>query len=187
MFAFFAIIESMQKAQLEPTAFAADECQQIGGSFSANKRGAIFLIIRPSKPDDAPQVAPLIDIVFTEMEIPQLMKVPKKTLYSVLEQAFLLPTYRYGYPQMLVADQDGQIEGIAVGYLHEQEAHIDDALKPLLPKLGLTPNFIAFFRHRNLCRRVVFRYASSRRDSAGTWDRDQIIKRSRYGCSGSAR
>jgi uncharacterized protein len=42
MFAFFAIIESMQKAQLESTAFAADECQQIGGSFSANKRGAIF-------------------------------------------------------------------------------------------------------------------------------------------------
>lgn len=144
MFAFFAIIGSMQKAQLEPTAFAADECQQIGGSFSANKRGAIFLIIRPSKPDDAPQVAPLIDIVFTEMEIPQLMKVPKKTLYSVLEQAFLLPTYRYGYPQMLVADQDGQIEGIAVGYLHEQEAHIDDALKPLLPKLGLTPNSSLF-------------------------------------------
>ena len=111
------------------------------------------------------------------------MQVLKKTLYSVLEQAFLLPTYRYGYPQMLVADQDGQIEGIAVGYLHEQEAHIDDALKPLLPKLEIDSEFIAFFRHRNLCRRVVFRYASSCRDSAGTWDRNQIIKRSRYGCS----
>ena len=78
------------------------------------------MIIRPSKPADAAQVAPLIDIVFTEMEIPQLMRVPKPTLYAVLQQAFLLPTYRYGYPQILVADQDGHIEGIAVGYLHEQ-------------------------------------------------------------------
>lgn len=102
------------------------------------------MIIRPSKPADAAQVAPLIDIVFTEMEIPQLMRVPKPTLYAVLQQAFLLPTYRYGYPQILVADQDGHIEGIAVGYLHEQEAHIDDALRPLLPKLGLTPQSSLF-------------------------------------------
>ena len=49
------------------------------------------MIIRPSKPADAAQVAPLIDIVFTEMEIPQLMRVPKPTLYAVLQQAFLAP------------------------------------------------------------------------------------------------
>ena len=101
-------------------------------------------MIRPGRPADADQVAPLIDIVFTEMEIPQLMRVPKPTLYAVLKQAFLLPTYRYGYPQTLVADQDGKISGIAVGYLHEQEAHIDDALRPLLPKLGLTPSSSLF-------------------------------------------
>ncbi|MCX2454723.1 GNAT family N-acetyltransferase [Lacticaseibacillus nasuensis] len=95
-------------------------------------------MIRPSTPDDAAAVVPLIDIVFEEMEIPALMALPKRELYPLFEQAFLLPTYRYGYPQTLVHEGAGGIDGILVGYPHSAEAHIDDAFAPLLPKLGLT-------------------------------------------------
>lgn len=94
-------------------------------------------MIRPSKPEDAAQVVPLIDLVFEEMEIPTLMKMAKPDLYKVFERAFLLPTYRYGYPQTTVHVGDRGVDGILVGYPHEQEAHIDDAFKPLLPSVGL--------------------------------------------------
>lgn len=96
-------------------------------------------MIRPSQPSDAKQVVPLIDIVFEEMEIPTLMKMPKATLYPIFEQAFLLPDYRYGYPQTFVHEDDDRINGILVGYPHAAEAHIDDAFAPLLPQVGLSP------------------------------------------------
>ena len=96
-------------------------------------------MIRKSTPADAKEVVPLIDIVFEEMEIPQLMKLPKSVTYPVFEKAFLLPDYRYGYPQTYVADIDGHIKGILVGYPHEKEAHIDDAFKPLQASFGMGP------------------------------------------------
>ncbi|KRM72393.1 GNAT family N-acetyltransferase [Lacticaseibacillus brantae] len=97
-------------------------------------------MIRKSTPADAHGVVPLIDIVFEEMEIPQLMVLSKSVTYPVFEKAFLLPDYRYGYPNTYVAEEDGKIKGILVGYPHEKEAHIDDAFAPLLPELGMDPN-----------------------------------------------
>ncbi|WP_203623264.1 GNAT family N-acetyltransferase [Lacticaseibacillus sp. 866-1] len=95
------------------------------------------MMIRPSKPEDAAQVVPLIDLVFEEMEIPALMRMAKPALYKVFEQAFKLPKYRYGYPQTTVHVGSQGVDGILVGYPHEAEAHIDDAFKPLLPSVGL--------------------------------------------------
>lgn len=101
-------------------------------------------MIRPSKPEDAAQVVPLIDLVFEEMEIPALMRMPKADLYKVFEQAFRLPDYRYGYPQTTVHEGVQGIDGILVGYPHDREATIDDAFKPLLPSLGLAVNHELF-------------------------------------------
>ncbi|WP_054662534.1 GNAT family N-acetyltransferase [Lacticaseibacillus camelliae] len=95
------------------------------------------MMIRPSKPEDAAAVVPLIDLVFEEMEVPALMRMRKPDLYKVFRQAFLLPDYRYGYPQTTVHEGANGVDGILVGYPHEQEAHIDDAFKPLLPSVGL--------------------------------------------------
>lgn len=94
-------------------------------------------MIRQSQPEDAAQVVPLIDLVFEEMEVPQLMRMAKPDLYRVFEQAFLLPKYRYGYPQTIVHEGENGVDGILVGYPHRAEAHIDDAFKPLLPSVGL--------------------------------------------------
>lgn len=97
----------------------------------------MFKMIRPATPEDAKACVPLIDIVFEEMEIPALMKLPKSQLYPVFEQAFLLEDYRYGWPQTFVHETDGQVDGILVGYPHDKEDHIDDVFQPLLPKVGL--------------------------------------------------
>ncbi|MCI2032428.1 MAG: GNAT family N-acetyltransferase [Lactobacillus sp.] len=94
-------------------------------------------MIRPAVPTDAEAVVPLIDIVFEEMEIPALMKLPKSTLYPIFERAFLLEDYRYGYPQTFVHENKGRVDGILVGYPHAKEAHIDDVFAPLLPEIGL--------------------------------------------------
>lgn len=94
-------------------------------------------MIRASVPADAKAVVPLIDIVFDEMEIPAIQRVPKAKLYEIFERAFLLPDYRYGYSHVFVHEKDDYIDGILVGYPHTAEAHIDDAFAPLLPSLGL--------------------------------------------------
>ncbi|WP_461225978.1 GNAT family N-acetyltransferase [Lacticaseibacillus suihuaensis] len=97
-------------------------------------------MIRPAVPKDAKQVVPLINLVFEEMEVPELQAMSEPALFAVFEQAFLLKDYRYGYPQTFVHVGDHGVDGILVGYGHDREAHIDDAFKPLLPKVGLTPD-----------------------------------------------
>jgi len=94
-------------------------------------------MIRPSKPEDAKAVVPLIDIVFEEMEIPELMPLPKDVLYPVFEEAFLLPGYRYSYERTFVATVDDEVKGILVGYPHVDDANIDLPFEPLLKKLGV--------------------------------------------------
>ncbi len=82
-------------------------------------------------------MVPLINIVFEEMEVPELMAMPDEKLFAVFEQAFLLKDYRYGYPQTFVHEGAAGVDGILVGYPHALEAHIDDAFAPLLPQVGL--------------------------------------------------
>ncbi len=94
-------------------------------------------MIRPATPEDAAACVPLIDIVFEEMEIPALMRIPKAQLYPIFEQAFLLEDYRYSWPQTFVHETAGHVDGILVGYPHAKEAHIDDVFRPLLPQIGL--------------------------------------------------
>ena len=95
-------------------------------------------MIRPATPEDAAACVPLIDIVFEEMEIPALMKLPKSALYPVFERAFLLESYRYGWPHTIVHETDGRVDGILVGYPHSEEATIDAEFMPMLPQLGVT-------------------------------------------------
>lgn len=95
-------------------------------------------MIRPSTPTDAKAVVPLIDIVFEEMAIPQLQRLTKQDLYPIFEKAFLLPEYRYGYANTFVHENAaGGVDGILVGYPHEQELKIDEPFLPFWPALGL--------------------------------------------------
>lgn len=58
-----------------------------------------------------------------------------------------MPEYRYSYANTLVYEEDGQILGILVSFPEEKEAHIDDALAPLFPKIGL-PETTRFFNDK---------------------------------------
>lgn len=96
------------------------------------------MIIRQATAADGVQVAPLINIVFDEMEIPSLMKMADKDVFAVFADAFKEAPYRYSYAHTVVAEEDGEILGIAVGYPGSDEAHIDDAFQPYLHRLGIS-------------------------------------------------
>ncbi|MDT7016272.1 GNAT family N-acetyltransferase [Latilactobacillus curvatus] len=101
-------------------------------------------MIRQATVADAKSVLPIINIVFEEMEMPLFQKIPLEDLFGILEQAFAMPEYRYSYANTLVYEEDGQVLGIVVGFPEEKEAHIDDALAPLFPQIGL-PETTRFF------------------------------------------
>lgn len=94
--------------------------------------------IRQAKPEDGAQVAPLIKIVFDEMEIPEIMAMQDADIFEVFAEAFKVAAYRYSYAHTVVAEDDGEIVGICVGYAASDEAHIDDAFAPFLPQVGIT-------------------------------------------------
>lgn len=94
--------------------------------------------IRQARPEDGVQCAPLIKIVFDEMEVPELLKMTDSDIFKVFAEAFKVPEYRYSYAHTVVAEDDGEIVGICVGYAAADEAHIDDAFKPFLPQVGIT-------------------------------------------------
>ncbi len=94
--------------------------------------------IRQARPEDGVQCAPLIKIVFDEMEVPELLKMTNDAIYEVFAAAFKVPEYRYSYAHTVVAEEAGEIVGICVGYAAADEAHIDDAFQPFLPQVGIT-------------------------------------------------
>lgn len=95
--------------------------------------------LRQARPEDGAQVAPLINIVFEEMEIPELMKMANEDVFKVFAAAFKEAPYRYSYAHTVVAETEtGEIVGIAVGYRGDEEDHIDDAFAPYLPQIGIT-------------------------------------------------
>ncbi|MFD0898628.1 GNAT family N-acetyltransferase [Loigolactobacillus binensis] len=94
-------------------------------------------MIRPAEKADATAVVPIINIVLEEMELPFLDHVDQATFFKVLAQAFQTEDYRYSYRHGLVNVRAGKVVGVAFGYPETAEAHIDDALQPFLPQLGV--------------------------------------------------
>ncbi|KRM88387.1 GNAT family N-acetyltransferase [Lacticaseibacillus thailandensis] len=94
--------------------------------------------IRPATPADGVQAAPLIKVVFDEMEIPTIMAMTDAAVNAVFADAFRVGAYRYSYAHSLVAVTGDELVGICVGYPAAAEAHIDDAFAPFLPRVGIT-------------------------------------------------
>ncbi|WP_155286178.1 GNAT family N-acetyltransferase [Lacticaseibacillus zhaodongensis] len=105
--------------------------------------------IRPAVASDGVQAAPLIKIVFDEMEIPEIMAMPTAEVDKVFAEAFKVPAYRYSYAHTVVAEQDGELLGVCVGYPAEAEDHIDDAFAPFLPQVGITDGRDLFPDHES--------------------------------------
>lgn len=105
--------------------------------------------IRQAQPEDGEQVAPLIKIVFDEMEIPEIMAMPVTKVNAVFAEAFKVAAFRYSYAHTIVAEEDGEVLGICVGYPAAAEEHIDDAFAPFLPQVGITDGRELFPDHES--------------------------------------
>lgn len=102
-------------------------------------------MIRFARPDDGPQVMPILNQIFEEMEIEQLQALPQKRLFEILTDLFLTEDYRYSYRRTLVAvDEQDQVQGIAVSYPEAAEATIDAPLQDFLAKYQLPIDFKIF-------------------------------------------
>lgn len=95
-------------------------------------------MIRFAKKNDGQAIAPLILVILKDMELPLLDIISEEMILTILSEAIAEPSYRYGYQRGIVYEVDGEIAGVAFGYPNEDEEQIDEPLKTILKKYGLS-------------------------------------------------
>lgn len=86
------------------------------------------MIIREAQPKDAPQIAPLMNLIYDEMELADFEDVAGPDLLKVITAAYRTPTYLSGAATTVVAEAQGQVIGAAFGYPGEREEIVDDVM-----------------------------------------------------------
>ena len=86
-------------------------------------------MIRPANVQDRNQMAELVYVIFSDMELPLVARYSKEELIAFVVEAMSDPTYRYSETRALVKEVDGKVVGVAFGYPADEEAIIDDAWK----------------------------------------------------------
>lgn len=94
-------------------------------------------MIRTAKIEDAQAIAELVLVVLKDMEVDFLTQFGEEKTVEVIKRAVESPTYRYGYQRGIIKEIDGEVAGIAFGYLAEEEPMIDQPLSETLEKMGL--------------------------------------------------
>ncbi len=92
------------------------------------------MIIREARPTDAPQIAPLMNLIYDEMELTDLEDVPGPDLLQVITAAYRTRTYLSGAATTVVAEANGQVVGVAFGYPGEKEDIVEDVITRLTAK-----------------------------------------------------
>ena len=87
-----------------------------------------MITVREAQQDDAGQIAPLIDIIFDEMQLDELEDVPEPGLAKVITRAYQTKTYLSDKASTVVAEADGQVVGVVFGYPSENEDDINRVL-----------------------------------------------------------
>ncbi|KRK48906.1 N-acetyltransferase GCN5 [Secundilactobacillus kimchicus JCM 15530] len=93
-----------------------------------------MIVLREAKSEDAPQIAPLINLIFDEMQLEELEDVPEPDLEKVIAMAYRTRAYLSGIANTVVAEADGQVVGVAFGYPGENEDRVDEVLRRLSDK-----------------------------------------------------
>lgn len=93
-----------------------------------------FVIIREAQPADAPQIAPLMNLIYDEMELTDLEDVPEPDLLQAITAAYRTRTYLSGAATTVVAEANGQVVGVAFGYPGEREDIVDDVFAQITAK-----------------------------------------------------
>lgn len=92
------------------------------------------MIIREAQPADAPQIAPLMNLIYDEMELSDLEDVPEPELLKAITAAYRTGTYLSGPATTVVAEAEGEVVGMAFGYPGEQEEAVDDIFTQITAK-----------------------------------------------------
>ncbi|ANZ61427.1 GNAT family N-acetyltransferase [Secundilactobacillus paracollinoides] len=93
-----------------------------------------MIVIREAQPADAGQIAPLINLIFDEMQLEELEDVPEPDLEKVITMAYRTRSYLASDATTVVAEANGQVVGVAFGYPGENEARVDEVLRRLSNK-----------------------------------------------------
>ena len=89
------------------------------------------MIIREATADDAGQIAPLINLIFDEMQLDELEDVLDGDLLKVIRAAYQTTDYLSGKATTVVAVINQKIVGVAFGYPDKYEADVDEIMTKL--------------------------------------------------------
>ncbi|EDH0917570.1 GNAT family N-acetyltransferase [Listeria monocytogenes] len=95
-------------------------------------------MIRQAKKSDAPKIAPLLLVIWKDMELPILEVEMDEAITNALIEAIQTEDYRYSYRHLHVYEKDGDIAGVLAGYPGEIEPEIDRAWNSIAKKHGIT-------------------------------------------------
>ena len=85
--------------------------------------------IRTAQPQDSAQIAPLIAMIYRDMEMPVLKNVSEADLLAMLTELYQRPANLDGLAQTFVAVMAHKIVGVALGHLAKNEAAVNDLLR----------------------------------------------------------
>lgn len=85
--------------------------------------------IRIATPQDAAQIAPLIAMIYRDMEMPVLKRVSDADLNAMLTTLYQQPANLDGLAQTFVAVIDDRVAGVAFGHLAQNEVAVNDLLR----------------------------------------------------------
>nr|WP_130755420.1 GNAT family N-acetyltransferase [Listeria monocytogenes] len=94
-------------------------------------------MIRHAKKSDAPKIAPLLLVIWKDMELPILEVETEEAITNALIEATQTEDYRYSYRHLHVYEKDGDIAGVLAGYPGKIEPKIDRAWNEIAKKHGI--------------------------------------------------
>ncbi|MBC1632708.1 GNAT family N-acetyltransferase [Listeria welshimeri] len=95
-------------------------------------------MIRQAKKSDAPKIAPLLLVIWKDMELPILEVETEEAITNALVEAIQTEDYRYSYRHLHVFEKDGDIAGVLAGYPGKIEPDIDHAWNAIAKKHVIT-------------------------------------------------
>lgn len=94
-------------------------------------------MIREARKEDEEDIVELMKIMFIDMELPIMRKVPWKDLKPVLVEAVKQNKYRFNYNNAMVKEIDGQIAGFFYGYKGGSASDSYEPIETLFEKYNL--------------------------------------------------
>lgn len=94
-------------------------------------------MIRHAKKSDAPKIAPLLLVIWKDMELPILEVETEEAITNALIEAIQTEDYRYSYRHLHVYEKEGDIAGVLAGYPGKIEPKIDRAWNEIAKKHGI--------------------------------------------------